>query len=347
MTLPDDMLAIDVRAPGGPDALAPTRAPLPELHPGHVLIRVAAAGINYPDVLQRMGQYDPPSWHSPRPGLEVAGEVVAVGEGALGHDLGAPVLALCNGGGYAEYVAVPAGQVLPIPVGLDTAWAGAIAETWFTVEQTLVMRSGLEAGMTVLVHGAAGGIGAAALAQSSIHGARPIAVVSTLEKADYVREELGVPDVIIHSEEDFVGRTKAMTDGRGADRIVTFAGGDMLARNIAAAARGGTIVQLASLSHANAEIAIPQLLGKQLAIFGSVLRPQSDGTKAAIAQSLRRHAWPAFASGRVARPRLRTMPLGQAAEAHRAMEDRASFGKIVLLTPFGERFSSDKSVAEP
>lgn len=347
MTLPHLMLAVDVPAPGGPEALTPVQVPLPELRDGQVLIRVAAAGVNYPDVMQRLGRYDPPSWHSPRPGLEVSGEVAAIGAGVMGFAAGDPVLALCNGGGYAEYVAVPAGQVLPIPRGVSVTWAGAIAETWFTTEQTLVMRAGLEAGMNVLIHGAAGGIGAAAIAQCLIHGARPIAVVSSREKAWHAREELHAAEVIVHTEDDFVARTRELTDGKGADRIVSFAGGDMLARNFAAAARGATIVQLAALSADTAEIPLPQLLGKQLTLFGSTLRPQSDATKATIAQSLMRHAWPAFAAGKVARPRLRAVPLRDAALAHRTLEDRQSYGKIVLLTPFGERFVNDNSVAEP
>ncbi|QMV01062.1 zinc-binding dehydrogenase [Devosia sp. D6-9] len=346
MTLPARMLAIEIVTPGGPDGLTAVETSLPTLRRGEILIRVAAAGVNYPDVLQRMGRYDPPSWHSPRPGLEVSGEVAALGEGVEGFTLGEPVLALCNGGGYAEYVAVPAGQVLPIPERVDMIWAGSLAETWFTVEQTLAMRAGLAEVQDVLVHGAAGGIGTAAIARSQIAGARPIGVVSTHEKAEYLRGRLGVDAVIIHRDEDFVERTRALTGGKGADRVVSFAGGDMLARNMEAAARGGTILQLASLSDVNAQISLPQLLGRQLTILGSVLRPQSDATKAEIAASLRRNVWPAFAAGNVVRPRLSTVPLAQATNAHRAMEDRASYGKIVLITAFGERFINDNSVAE-
>lgn len=346
MPLPNEMHAIDVPVPGGPEALVPVAAPLPELRPGEVLIRVAAAGVNYPDVLQRRGRYDAPPQHSPRPGLEVSGEIAALGDGVQGFAPGEPVLALCNGGGYAEYVAVPAGQVLPVPGGIDMAWAGAIPETWFTIEQTLVMRSGLTAGMNVLIHGAAGGIGTAAIAQSRIHGARAIAVVSNGEKAAHVINDLGADAAIIHTEEDFVARTSELTGGKGADRIVTFAGGPLLARNIETAARGGTIIQLATLSGSTAEIPLHLLLGKQLTLFGSMLRPQTDAAKAAIAESLRVHAWPAFATGAVPRPRLRAMPLANAAGAHRAMEDRHSYGKIVLVTPFGERFVNDNPVAE-
>ena len=199
--------------------------------------------------------------------------------------------------------------------------------------------------MDVLIHGAAGGIGTAAIAQTLIHGSRPIAVVSSHEKAAQV-SALGA-DVIIHTEDDFVARTKALTGGKGADRIVTFAAGEMLARNIDAAARGGAIIQLASLGGSSAEISVPQFLGKQLTIFTSLLRPQSNANKAGIARSLERNAWPAFAAGKVPRPRLRALPLREAAEAHRIMEDRSSYGKIVLVTPFGERFVIDNTVAEP
>ena len=348
MTLPDEMQAIDIAGPGGgPEVLTPTRALLPLPRADEVLIRVAAAGVNYPDVLQRKGHYDPPPGHSPRPGLEVAGEIVALGEAVEGLAKGQRVLALCNGGGYAGYVAVPHGQVLPIPSGVDIAWAGAIAETWFTIEQTLIQRTALAPGMNVLVHGAAGGIGTAALSLSRIGKARPIAVVSTREKADYVRGTLGVPDVIVHGEEDFSASALALTDGRGVDRIVSFAGGDMLARNLTAAARDAVIIQLASLSGSKAELPLPQLLAKQLTLIGSTLRPQSSTRKAQIAQGLLAGAWPAFAAGNVARPHIETLPLGEAAMAHARLEDRRFFGKLVLLTAFGEGLVNDNFVAKP
>jgi putative PIG3 family NAD(P)H quinone oxidoreductase len=338
------MLAIDVPTPGGPEALTPVTIAVPEPGPGEVLVRVAVAGINYPDLLQRRGHYDPPPGHAPRPGLEISGTIAATGEGVTGFAEGDAVLALCNGGGYAEYVAVPAGQVLPLPTGVTMLQAGAMAETWFTVEQTLVMRAGLAEGMSVLIHGAAGGIGSAAIALSLIHGARPIAVVSSEDKAWAVRD-LGAKDVVIHTEEDFVTAAKALTDGNGVDRIVNFAGGDMPARNMAAAARDAVIVQLASLNSGKAEIPVSLLLGKALTLIGSTLRPQPPEVKAAIAASLKRTAWPAFAAGAVKLPRLRAVPMADAASAHRALEDRGSYGKIVLLTPFGESFVNDNSVA--
>jgi putative PIG3 family NAD(P)H quinone oxidoreductase len=340
----DTMLAIDVPTPGGPEALVPTKAAVPEIRPDEVLIRVAVAGINYPDLLQRQGRYDQPPGHSPRLGLEVSGEIAAIGSGVENFAVGDVVLALCNGGGYAEYVAVPAGQVLPLPQGVTMVQAGAMAETWFTVQHMLMMHGHLQPGMSVLIHGAAGGIGSAAIALCLIHGARPIAVVSSEDKA-WAAKELGAKDVIIHTQDDFVAAAKALTDGSGVDRIVNFAGGDILARNMVAAARGAIILQLASLDSTKSEIPVNLLLGKALTLFGATLRPQPIAVKAAIAQGLLSTAWPAFASGTVKLPRLRAVPLADAVRAHRALEDRTSYGKIVLLTPFGESFVNDNSVA--
>ena len=319
------MLAIHIPVPGGPEALIPFETPTPEPKPGEVLIRVAAAGINAPDLGQRRGTYDPPPGASPLPGLEVSGEIVGTGE---------QVVALCNGGGYAEYVAVPAGQVLPLPQGWGLVAGAALPETFFTVQQTLVMRAGLEAGMQVLIHGAAGGIGGAAIQICRLDGANPIAVVSSAEKAAYVRE-LGATDVIDHSTEDFVARTKEITGGHGADRILDMVGGDYLPRNIDAAARGGHIVQVASLDTQKSQIAAGLMVAKWLTLSGSTLRPQSSAAKAAIADSLRQNVWPALADGRIRPPRIRALPLAEAARGHRAMETRENYGKIVLVTDFG------------
>jgi len=235
------MLAIQISTPGGPEVLTPAELAQAVPRDGEVLIRVAAAGINAPDLAQRRGAYDPPPEASPLPGLEVSGEIVGTGE---------KVVALCNGGGYAEYVAVPAGQVLPLPEGWSLVAGAALPETFFTVQQTLVMRAGLQAGMQVLIHGAAGGIGGAAIQICRLHGANPIAVVSSPEKAAYVRS-LGATDIIDHSTEDFVARTREITGGHGADRILDMVGGDYLPRNIDASARGGYIVQVASSTRGN------------------------------------------------------------------------------------------------
>ncbi len=319
------MLAIHIPTPGGPDVLTPLETAMPEPKPGEVLIRVAAAGINAPDLGQRRGTYDPPPGASPLPGLEVSGEIVGTGE---------RVVALCNGGGYAEYVAVPAGQVLPLPQGWSLAAGAALPETFFTVQQTLVMRAGLEADMQVLIHGAAGGIGGAAIQICRFYGANPIAVVSSPEKAAYARW-LGATDVIDHGSEDFVTRTREITAFRGADRILDMVGGDYLPRNIEASARGGHIVQIASLDGRKSDIAASAFVSKWLTLSGSTLRPQSIAAKAAIADSLRQHVWPALADGRIKPPRIRALPLAEAARGHRAMETRENYGKIILLTAFG------------
>lgn len=319
------MLAIEIATPGGPDVLRAVELPVPEPGPGEVLIRVAAAGINAPDLAQRRGSYAPPPGASPLPGLEVSGEIVGTGE---------VVVALCNGGGYAEYVAVPAGQVLPSPEGWSLPAGAALPETFFTVQQTLVMRAGLEAGMQVLIHGAAGGIGGAAIQICRLHGANPIAVVSSAEKAAYARA-LGATDVIDHSTEDFVARVREITGGHGADRVLDMVGGDYLARNIEASARGGHIVQVASLDAAKSEISAGLLVARWLTLSGSTLRPQTGAAKAAIADSLRREVWPALADGRIRPPRIRALPLAEAARGHRAMERRENYGKIILVTDFG------------
>lgn len=334
--LPADMLAIAIGTPGGPEALEPRRLPLPPIEPDEVLIRVAAAGVNAPDLAQRRGVYDPPPGASPLPGLEVSGVIAARGAGTTGFAEGEAVVALCNGGGYAEYVAVPAGQVLPAPKGWTLAAAAALPETFFTVAQTLVMRAGLAPGMDLLIHGAAGGIGGAAIQIGRLFGARPIAVVSDAEKAWYV-ETLGVAadDIIIHTQVDFVARTLALTGGKGADRIVEMAGGDNLVRDIDAAARGGHIVLLASLSGEPSPIHAGKLVGKWLTLSGSTLRPQTSAAKAAIAATLRRDVWPALEDGRIVRPQIRVLPLAEAAAAHAVLENRSAYGKLVLLTAFG------------
>jgi NADPH2:quinone reductase len=326
--LPTTMTAIVADAPGGPDVLHPATVPVPTARPGEVLIRVAAAGVNYPDIAQRRGTYPPPERHSPLIGLEVSGEIVVPsGEWRVGDK----VVALTNGGGYAEYAAVPSGQVLPAPSGWPLADAAALPECWFTVTQTLVMRAGLSSGMSVLITGAAGGIGGAAIQAALILGATPIAVVGSAEKADYVRS-LGATAIIRHDLEDIVAGTRELTGGRGADRILDMLGGDATARHIEAAARFGHIVQVATLAAPDATVPLNKLVGKQLTLSGSTLRPQSPETKAAIAAHLRAHLWPALEDPQLPRPKIRRFALAQAAEAHRAMENRAHYGKIVLLT---------------
>jgi NADPH2:quinone reductase len=334
MTVPTDMLAIPLLTHGGPETLALLPLPVPQIGPDDVLIRVAAAGVNAPDIAQRNGHYDPPPGASPHLGLEVSGEIAVVGGNVTAWKVGDRVVALCNGGGYAEYVAVPAGQVLPAPDNWNLADAAALPETWFTVTQTLVMRAGLGKDMTVLVHGAAGGIGGAAIQIAGILGAKPIAVVSTKEKADYAMS-LGAVATIDHTRDDIVERVMALTDGKGVDHVLDVIGGDMAAVNIAASAKFGHIVQVSTIGRPNAEISLRTMMAKQLTLSGSTLRPQTAEAKTGIAMRLRTGLWPAIEASDFVKPRIRHFPIVRADDAHRAAEERSHFGKIILVTDFG------------
>ena len=338
MTTTQTMLAVTISTPGGPDVLQQITIPIPASRPGEVLIRVAAAGVNAPDLAQRRGHYDPPPGASPLPGLEVSGVVAALGPGASRHALGDRVVALCNGGGYAEFVAVPEGQVLPLPQNLGFTTGAALPETYFTIQQTLIMKAGVSAGMSVLIHGAAGGLGGAGIVIASLYGASVFAVVSSEEKAVYARA-LGAAAVIDRRDEDVVTRIKALTDGRGVDRVVDIVGAATLAGSIAATAVEGHILVLATLAGAHAEINAGLIVGRRLTLHGSTLRPQTPATKAAIATSLTDKVWPALAAGKLPLPRLETFPLADAALAHRSMEAPQHFGKTVLVTDFGRQFA--------
>ncbi|MCW5722079.1 MAG: NAD(P)H-quinone oxidoreductase [Devosia sp.] len=338
--LPREMTAIGIAAPGGPEQLRPIRAPLPVPGPDEVLIRVAAAGVNGPDLAQRRGHYDPPPGASPLPGLEVAGTVVARGDKAGAHAIGAAVMALTNGGGYAEYVAVPQGQVLPVPPGWTLSEAAALPETWFTVTQTLVMRAGLASGMSILVHGASGGIGGAAIQIATLLGARAIGVISTARKADYARS-LGAWATIERGE-DIAARVMALTEDKGVDRIVDVVGGDMAAVNVAASARNGHIVLISTLAGGTAPVPLRVMMAKGLTMSGSTLRPQDSATKAEIARRLAAML-PALAEPGWRKPDIARFALEDAATAHAAMETREHLGKLVLVTPFGR--SSEENLA--
>ncbi len=320
------MLAIVADGFGSPDVLGVQTVPTPVPAPGEVLIRVSAAGVNAPDLSQRRGDYPPPPGASPRLGLEVSGEIaIAAGEWSVGDK----VVALCNGGGYGQYVAVPAGQVLPAPANWSLVDGAALPETWFTVTQTLVMRAGLKAGMSVLVTGAAGGIGGAAIQIAKILGADPIAIVSSAEKADYA-VHLGARAVIRGDREDVAARARELTGGKGADRLVDVVGGDMTRHLVDAAARHGHLVLIGSLGDRSSTLPLGKIVGNQLMLSGSTLRPQSPETKAAIASHLRQHLWPALGDPALPHPKIRHFPLAEAAAAHRAVEDRAHYGKVVL-----------------
>jgi NADPH2:quinone reductase len=328
MQLPSEMSAITVPRPGGPEAMQLSRLPVPQPDPGEVLIKVAAAGVNAPDLSQRAGHYPPPPGASPLLGLEVSGEI-AIPAGPW--KAGDKVVALTNGGGYAEYAAVPAGQVLPAPGNWSLADAAALPETWFTITQTLVMRAGLQSGMSVLVTGAAGGIGGAAIQISRILGADPIALVSSAEKAAYALS-LGARAAIRHDTEDIVARARELTGGKGVDRVVDMVGGDVTRRSIDALARFGHLVVVATLGDRNADLPLGKFVANDLTLSGSRLRPQTAGDKAAIAARLRHDIWPALSDRTFPHPKIRRFALAQAAEAHRAAAERSHFGKIILLT---------------
>ncbi len=328
------MQAIAITRPGDPDVLAIHSCPVPGCRANEVLIRVAAAGVNGPDLAQRRGHYDPPPDASPLLGLEVAGEIAALGSAVTGWQVGDRVMALTNGGGYAEYAAVPSGQVLPVPDGWSLVEAAALPETWFTITQTLVMRAGLQPGMSVLVHGAAGGIGGAAIQIATILGARAIGVVSSPAKADYARR-LGAVATIDYTSEDVAVRALALTDDKGVDRIVDIIGGPMSEKNLAASARFGHIVQVSTLDGASASLSLRTIMAKQLTLSGSTLRPQTAETKAAIASRIRADLLPALSRPGFIKPAVTSCPLAEAADAHRAMEARRHLGKIVLVTAFG------------
>lgn len=325
------MSAITLSGHGGPEVLTPAELPLPAPAPGDVLIRVAAASVNAPDLGQRAGTYPPPPGASPLLGLDVAGEIV----GAAGTwREGDRVVALCNGGGYADYVAVPAGQVLPVPAGWSWTEAAALPECWFTVTQTLVMRAGLARGMSVLISGASGGVGGAAVSIAKILGANPIGIVSSDEKAAYARQ-LGATAIVRRDRDDIVARALELTGDRGADRVLDLAGGDFTRQAIDASARFGHIVVVSTLADRNATLPLNKVTAKQLTLSGSTLRPQTPETKAAIAAHLREHIWPALADPAFPRPRIRTFQLDSAAAAHVALKNPGHFGKIVLVTAFG------------
>jgi len=327
------MIEIAITGPGGPEVLQPHDAPIPEPRPGEVLIRVAAAGVNFPDIFQRRGRYDPPAGHSVVPGLEVSGEIAATGDGVTAFAKGDRVVALCNGGGYAEYVTVPAGQVLPLPGGVDHVDGAGLPETVFTVTQTLVMRASLVPGHWVLVHGAAGGIGGAATWISHALGAQPIAVVSSEEKAAYARS-LGATAVIDRSTEDFVARTMEITGDHGADRVVDILGGDITGKNIELSAKHGHIVLIGTLDGFHGGMALGRMLAKQLTLSASTLRGQPLDVKAAIADRIRFDLWP-LVEADPPPIRVQRYPLAKAGEAHRQLEARGVIGKLVLVTDFG------------
>jgi NADPH2:quinone reductase len=323
------MRAVEITSPGGPEVLRPTERPTPEPGPGEVLIHVKAAGVNRPDVLQRLGRYSPPKGTSDIPGLEVAGSIVACGPG-VEQTLGSPVCALVSGGGYAEYVAAPLPQCLPIPLGLGAKEAAALPETFFTVWDNVFTRGRLKRGESILVHGGSSGIGTTAIQLGAVFGARVFATAGSREKCAAC-ETLGAEKAVCYPTEDFVALTRDLTKGKGVDVILDMVGGPYLARNLEALAVEGRLVEIAFLGGDTASISLAPFLHKRLSLLGSTLRPRSVAEKGAIARALRENVWPLIEAGRVRPIIYATFPLDAAGQAHALMESGVHIGKIVLL----------------
>ncbi len=328
------MTAIEIAAPGAPDVLRPVTLPVPRPGAGEVLIRVAAAGVNRPDVLQRQGAYPPPPGASPLPGLEVAGTVAAVGDptGDAGPAVGDAVCALTPGGGYAEYCLTPAPQCLPVPRGLTEVEAAALPETFFTVWANVFDRGRLRRGESFLVHGGSSGIGTTAIQLAAAFGARVFATAGSAEKCRAC-ESLGAERAIDYHREDFVEAVHALTDGAGVDLVLDMVGGDYVGRNIDALAVDGRHVSIAFLAGPTVTFNMQKMMVKRLTLTGSTLRPRPVADKAAIARSLREKVWPLLVAGTVKPVIDATFPLADAAKAHAHMESGRHIGKIVLLAP--------------
>lgn len=327
-TIPKMMTAIEIAGFGGPEVLKPASRPIPKPGAGEVLIRVAAAGVNRPDVFQRQGGYAPPPGASDIPGLEVAGTVAEIGPGAQRWRIGDPVTALVAGGGYAEFCAAPAEQCLPIPKNLDMVQAAAIPETWFTVWSNVIDRGRLQAGESILIHGGASGIGTSAIQLAKARGARVFATAGSDERCR-VCESLGAERAINYRTEDFGTAVKDATHGQGVDVILDMVGGPYIPRNLAALAPDGRLVFIAFLGGPEAKVNFNLVMRNRLTITGSTLRPRPTAFKAAIARALEAEIWPLFASGKVRPIMDMTFPLADAARAHARIEGD-HIGKIVL-----------------
>jgi len=328
-SIPLQMTAIAIRAPGGPEVLTPEPRPVPTPGGGEILVKVAAAGVNRPDVMQRMGQYPPPPGAPDIPGLEIAGEVVACGVGVTRWKEGDKVMALVVGGGYAEYCLAYERHALPVPSGLSLIEAAAVPETFFTVWYNAFERGRLAAGETALIHGGTSGIGTTAIQLAKAFGARAIATAGTPEKCEACRK-LGAEVAINYKTEDFVEATKKATGGRGADLVLDIIGGDYIERNYEAAAVEGRILQIAFQSSPRATVDFRRLMLKRLTHTGSTLRARAVADKAAIARAIEAKVLPLIAAGRVKPVIDSTFALREAAAAHARMDSSQHIGKIVL-----------------
>ncbi|WP_167646683.1 NAD(P)H-quinone oxidoreductase [Mameliella alba] len=322
----ETMRAIEITEPGGPEVLKPTTRPMPQPAAGQVVLKVAYAGVNRPDALQRAGSYAPPPGASDLPGLEASGEVVALGAGVDSLSLGDKVCALLPGGGYAEYVATPAAHCLPVPQGMGMKEAACLPETFFTVWSNVFQRGGLQAGERFLVHGGSSGIGTTAIQLAHHFGARVFATAGSDAKCKACID-LGADRAINYRDEDFVS---VMKEEGGANLILDMVGGDYLPRNVKSLAEDGRLVQIAFLQGPKVELNFALVMVRRLTITGSTLRPQSDLAKARIAESLREKVWPLLDAGKVAPVMDSEFPMDHAAEAHARMESSGHIGKIVL-----------------
>lgn len=328
-SLPAEMTYIDLPRFGGPEALVPARGPLPQPAAGEVLIKVAAAGVNRPDVMQREGNYNPPPGASPVPGLEVAGEIVALGNGVSDLKLGDVVCALVGGGGYAQYCVAPAPQCLPVPKGLSVLEAAALPENYFTVWTNVFERGGLKVGETILIHGGSSGIGTTAIQLAREFGARIFTTVGNSEKAKACLD-LGAERAINYREEDYLSIVKDLTDRKGVDLILDMVGGDYIPRDIEALAIEGRLVQIAFQKPSKMEFDFLPMMLKRLTLTGSTLRPRSVEQKAAIARALHKHVWPLLEAGKVKPLIYKTFPLEKTSDAHALMDSSKHIGKIML-----------------
>uniref|UniRef100_Q0HZB1 Alcohol dehydrogenase, zinc-binding domain protein n=1 Tax=Shewanella sp. (strain MR-7) TaxID=60481 RepID=Q0HZB1_SHESR len=327
--LPHDYTHIYLEQPGAPEVMQLTRSPLPVPSAGQVLIRNCAVGVNGPDIKQRMGIYPPPPGASPIIGLEVAGEICALGEGVTQWQLGDKVCALVPGGGYGEYTLTYAVHCLPIPQGFSEVQAAALPETFFTVWGNLFMRAGLKAGETVLIHGGSGGIGSTAISLAKHLGATVITTTGQDEKRDYC-SGLGAHLVVNYNTQNFVEEVMAFTQGKGVNVVFDIAGGDFINLNLQALALDGRMVSVSTQRSAKAEVNILQLMAKRIVWTGSTLRPQTVEAKAEIAKQLAEHVWPLLDSQQIVPHICATFPLAEAAKAHALMQSGEHRGKVVL-----------------
>jgi putative PIG3 family NAD(P)H quinone oxidoreductase len=327
--IPSQMTVIGISKPGGPEVLVPETRPVPVPGPNEILVKVSAAGVNRPDIAQRSGAYPPPPGASDLPGLEIAGEVVALGEGASKHKVGDKVMSLVAGGGYAQYCIAQDAQAMAIPSALSILEAGATPETLMTVWHNVFERGGLKPGETLLIHGGSSGIGTMAIQLAKAFGSKVIVTVGSADKADAC-VKLGADHAINYKTHDFVAEVKTATSGAGANVILDMVGGDYIDRNYDAAAVDGRIVQIATLGGAKATLNIAKLMVKRLHHTGSTLRPRTNADKAAMVSAIEAKVMPLLREGRVKPLMDSTFPLEKAVDAHRRMETSEHIGKIVL-----------------